>query len=393
MKKNPLMRLHGFGQSIWLDCLRRGMLVSGELQRLIDEDGLRGVTSNLSIFERAMDGSQDYDDAIRALAVDRKSVHEIYQALTIEDVKRAADLLYPIYENTGGRDGFVSLEVSPHLAYDTNSSIARARELWNGLDRPNVMIKVPATREGLPAIQQLISEGINVHVTLLFGLLRYREVVDAYLRGMMVRAARGQSLEQVASVASFFLSRIDALVDPMLEPLIGASGSNAEIATATHGQVAIASAKVAYQIWDEIFGGVRFGQLAAQGAAPQRLLWASTSTKNPEYSDVQYVEALIGPETVNTLPLETLNAYRDHGDPAPRLEEDGEEALQVLHHLAGLDIDLGKATQQLEDEGVQKFINSFDRLMDTLEMKRAAALGEAMDSQWLDLKERLATSQ
>jgi len=393
MKENPLLKLQSFGQSIWLDHIRRGMLASGELQRFLDEDGLRGVTSNPSIFERAIDGSQDYDDAIRALALDRKSVYEIYQALTIEDVQRAADLLYPIYENTGGRDGFVSLEVSPHLAYDTNSSIARARELWNWLDRPNVMIKVPATREGLPAIQQLISEGVNVNVTLLFGLLRYREVVDAYLRGMMARAARGQSLEQVASVASFFLSRIDVLVDPMLEPLIGAGGSKADIAAATHGQVAIASAKVAYQIWDEIFGGERFGQLAAQGAAPQRLLWASTSTKNPEYSHVKYVEALIGPETVNTLPLETLNAYRDHGDPAPRLEEDGQEALQVLHQLAELDIDLGRVTQQLEDEGVQKFIDSFDRLMDTLETKRAAALGEAIDRQPLDLKEHLETLQ
>jgi transaldolase len=251
---------------------------------------------------------------------------------------------------------------------------------------------VPATREGLPAIQQLISEGINVNVTLLFDLLRYREVIDAYLRGMMARAARGQSLGKVVSVASFFLSRIDVMVDPMLEPLMGIGGPEAEIAMAIHGQVAIASAKVAYQIYDEVFGSERFGQLAAQGASPQRLVWASTSTKNPEYSDVKYVEALIGPETVNTLPLETLNAYRDHGDPALRLEEDGEEALQVLHRLAGLDIDL-RATQQLEDEGVQKFIDSFDRLMDTLEMKRTAARGEAIDRQSFDLKENLAAAQ
>jgi transaldolase len=393
MKENPLMKLHSFGQSIWLDFLQRGMLASGELQQLIAEDGLRGITSNPSIFEKAIDGSHDYDDAIRALALEGRSAREIYQTLTVEDVQRAADLLHPIYENTRGRDGFVSLEVSPHLAYDTNSTIVKARELWGRLDRPNVMIKVPATREGLPAIRQLISEGINVNVTLLFGLLRYREVIDAYLRGMMARAARGQSLEEVTSVASFFLSRIDVLVDPMLEPLMRTGGPKAEVATAIHGQVAIASAKVAYQIWDDIFDGERFGQLAAQGASPQRLLWASTSTKNPEYSDVKYVEALIGPETVNTLPLETLNAYRDHGDPALRLEEDGQEALQVLHRLAGLDIDLGKATRQLGDEGVQKFINSFDRLMDTLEMKRAAALGEAMGRQSLDLKEYLVAAQ
>jgi len=367
------------------------MLASGEFQQLIAEEGLRGVTSNPSIFEKAIGGSNDYDDAIRALAYEGKSAREIYQALIVEDVQRAADLLYPIYANTGGRDGFVSLEVSPHLAYHTNSTIARARELWNTLDRPNVMIKVPATREGLPAIRQLISEGVNVNVTLLFGLLRYREVVDAYLRGMMARAARGQSLEKVASVASFFLSRIDALIDPMLEPLMRTGRPEAEIATAIHGQGAIASAKVAYQIYDEVFGGERFGQLAAQGASPQRLLWASTSTKNPEYSDVKYIDALIGPETVNTLPLETLSAYRDHGDPAPRLEEDGEEALQVLHNLAGLDIDLSKATQQLEDEGVRKFINSFDRLVGTLEMKRAEVRGDAIDRQLLDPKEYLAT--
>jgi transaldolase len=387
------MRLHGFGQSIWLDSLQRGMLDTGELQRLIDEDGLSGVTSNLSSFETAIASSQDYDDAIRALALDGKSEHEIYQALTIEDVQRAADLLYPIYENTGRRDGFVSLEVSPHLAHHPNSTIARARELWGRLDRPNVMIKVPATREGLPAIQQLISEGINVNVTLLFGLLRYREVIDAYLRGMMARAARGQSLEEVTSVASFFLSRMDALVDPMLETLMRAGGPRAQIATAIHGQVAIASAKVAYQIWDDVFDGERFRQLAALGASPQRLVWASTSTKNPEYSDVKYVDALIGPETVNTLPRETLNAYRDHGDPTPRLEEDGQESLQVLHRLADLGIDLGKATQQLEDEGIQKFIDSFERLMDRLEMKRAQARREAIDRQSLDLQERLAAAQ
>jgi transaldolase len=390
MKENPLIKLHSFGQSIWLDCLRRGMLVSGELERLIDEDGLSGATSNLFILGEAVTGSQDYDDVILTLALDGKSDHEIYQALTIEDAQRAADLLYPIYENTGRRDGFVSLEVSPLLAYHTSSTIARARELWGRLRRPNVMIKVPATREGLPAIRQLISEGINVNVTLLFDLLRYREVIDAYLRGLMTRAARGQSLEEVSSVASFSLSRIDALVDPMVGSLMRAGGSRAQIAAGIHGQVAIASAKVACQIWGDIFEGERFRQLAALGAAPQRLVWVSTSTKNPEYSDVKYVEALIGSETVNTVSLETLNAYRDHGDPAPRLEEDGEEALQILYGLARLDIDLGKAAQQLEDEGVQGSIDSFDALMDTLEMKRAAALGEEMDRQLLDLKEHVA---
>jgi transaldolase len=393
MEINPLMRLHGFGQSIWLDGLQRGMLDSGELQRLIDEDGLSGATSNLSSFETAIAGGQDYDDAFQALALGEKSVHEIYQTLTIEDVGRAADVLYPIYENTGRRDGFVSLAISPHLAHHTNSTISRARELWDSLDRPNVMIKVPATREGLPAIQQLISEGINVNVTLLFGLLRYREAADAYLRGMMARAARGKSLEAVTSVASFFLSRIDVLADPMLEQLMRAGGPNAEIAKGIHGQVAIASAKVAYQMYDDIFDGERFRQLAAQGASPQRLLWASTHTQNPEYSDVKYVEALIGPETVIALTPETLGAYRDHGDPLPRLEESGQEALQVLHHLAGLEIDLGKATQRLEDGGVRELIKSFDGLMEALKMKRIAGLGGALGDQSFNSDDHLAAAQ
>jgi transaldolase/glucose-6-phosphate isomerase len=368
-----------------LDYLRRGLLTSGELQQLIDEDGLRGMTSNPSIFEKAIAGSNDYDEAIAVLALEDKGVDEIYQALTVEDVQRAADTFRPVYDRAEGRDGFVSLEVSPHLAHDTEGTMAEARRLWQALNRPNVMIKVPATLEGLPAIEQLISEGINVNVTLLFGLPRYRKVAEAYIAGLEKRAARGEPVEQLASVASFFLSRIDVLVDPMLEKLMHGDGPRAELAARLHGQVAIASAKVAYQIYKEVFGSERFRKLAGRGAHPQRLLWASTSTKNPSYSDVKYVEALIGPQTVNTIPQETLNAYHDHGDPASRLEDGLDPAREVLDCLAEVDINIDRVTQQLEDEGVDKFVKPFDRLMDTLKKERKAALKQPPDRQVFDL--------
>jgi transaldolase/glucose-6-phosphate isomerase len=393
MNDNPLLKLGTYGQSIWLDFLRRGFYTSGDLQRMIQENGLRGMTSNPAIFDKSIAGSHDYDDAISALALEGKSAREIYETLTVEDVQNAADIFRPIYDESNGQDGFVSLEVSPHLARDTASTIEQARHLWAALDRPNVMIKVPATIQGLPAIQQLTAEGINVNVTLLFGLPRYREVANAYITGLETRAKQGEPLDHVASVASFFLSRIDVLVDPMLEKLMKQDGPKAKIARNLHGQTAIASAKVAYQIFDEIFGSKRFQALAARGARPQRLLWASTSTKNPTYSDVKYVEALIGPQTVNTLPLETLNAYRDHGNPAPRLEQDGENALRELHELAEVDINLSQVTQQLENEGVQKFIEPFDDLMETLEKERAAALKAPLDSEMLHLEQHEAQIQ
>lgn len=377
MKENPLRRLQMYGQSIWLDFIHRGMFSSGELRQLIEEDGLRGLTSNPTIFEKAIAESHDYDDAIRALVLEGHSVRDIYQTLIVEDVQHAADLFRPLYDQTEGRDGFVSLEVSPHLAYDTVNTIAEARRLWGVVDRPNVMIKVPATAEGLPAIQQLISEGINVNVTLLFGLPRYREVAAAYIAGLETRSAQGQPVARVASVASFFLSRIDVLIDSMLEKKMRLSGRESEIATTLHGQVAVASAKVAYQIYEDTFGTQRFRELAAQGARPQRLLWASTSTKNPAYSDVKYVEALIDPDTVNTLPLETLKAYRDHGNPVPRLENGEEEALSLLNRLPQADIDLDAVTQQLEDEGVEKFSASFEQLLAALAEKQTLVLKKA----------------
>jgi transaldolase len=377
MSENPLLKLQSFGQSIWLDFLSRALLASGRLKRLIEEDGLRGVTSNPAIFEKAIAGSSEYDDDIRTLARQGKSAAEIYEALTVADVQAAADLFRPVYDRLDGRDGFVSLEVSPHLAYDTEGTIAEARHLWSRLGRPNVFIKVPATKPGLPAIRQLISEGVNVNVTLLFGLPRYRKVAEAYIAGLEDRVARGLPLDRVASVASFFLSRIDVLLDPVLERIAQEGGTKGEIARGLIGEVAIASAKVAYQIYKEIYRGERFQRLAWQGARTQRLLWASTSTKNPAYSDVKYVEPLIGPDTINTMPLETLNAYRDHGNPAPRLEEGVEHAYRVLEQLAQVGIDIDQATQQLEEEGVHKFVVPFDSLMALLESKRTAVLAVA----------------
>jgi transaldolase len=375
MKENPLIKLEAMGQSIWLDFLSRGMLVSGELVSLIQEDGVSGVTSNPTIFEKAIAQSSDYDDAIRKLARSGLPTAEIYEELVVEDIRMTADLLRPVYDRLEGGDGFVSLEVSPHLAHDSAGTLIEARRLWERVDRPNLFIKVPGTWEGLPAIRQLVREGINVNVTLLFGLPRYRAVAEAYLDGLAERAARGLPLERVASVASFFLSRIDVLIDPLLEKIAAEGGDRAPRAAALVGESAIACAKIAREMYREMVGGDRFTTLAARGARPQRLLWASTGTKNPAYSDVKYVEPLIGPDTVNTAPLETIAAYRDHGQPASRLELGTQEAKAVLERLADLGIDLEQVTRQLEDEGVDKFCRPFDSLMQSLERKRLQALG------------------
>jgi transaldolase len=369
MSGNPLKRLGTLGQSIWLDYIRRDLMASGELRRLIDEDGLRGMTSNPSIFEKAIADSHDYDGDIRAMALGGNGADAIYETLSQRDVESAADQFRPLYDRTDGQDGYVSLEVNPHLAHDTKGTIEEARRLWAALNRPNVLIKVPATANGLPAIQQLIGEGISVNVTLLFGLPRYRQVAEAYIAGIEARAAQGEPVKHLASVASFFVSRIDALVDPLLEKLIAQGSKEVDLAKRARGQVAIASAKMAYQIYKEIFGSDRFRKLAARGARAQRLLWASTSTKNPDYSDVKYVEALIGPDTVDTAPLETLGAYRDHGEPEARLEQGVEEARRVLERLPELGIDIDKVTRQLEDEGVEKFNKPFDKLMEALTQK------------------------
>jgi transaldolase len=373
MSENPLLKLESYGQSIWMDFISRNSISSGQLQKLIGEDGVSGVTSNPTIFEKAIRGSHDYDDLIQSRIVQGQSPFEIYRALTVEDIQMAADLLRPVFERAGGQDGFVSIEVSPHLAYDTATTIDEARSLWQAVSRPNVMIKVPATEQGFPAIRELVGEGINVNITLLFGLPEYRQVVEAYLSGLESRITHGKPVDRQASVASFFLSRIDVLIDPQLEKWIQEDGLEAPTAQKLHGQVSIASAKAAYAIYTDIFNSPRFRRLAEKGAHPQRLLWASTSTKNPAYSDVKYVEALIGPHTINTVPLETLDAYRDHGHPAPHLSDDLDQALWVLESLTQVEIDLNQINQQLIREGVDKFSQSYDQLMEALQAKQQPA--------------------
>ena len=377
MKPNPLLDLQSLGQSIWIDFISRGMISSGKLQQLIEADGVSGVTSNPSIFEQAITKSDDYDETIRILTSQGKSTDEIYQLLTVEDIQRVADVLRPTYDRTDGQDGFVSLEVSPTLAHDTEGTIREAHLLWSLVDRPNSMIKVPATREGIPAIKQLIGEGININITLLFGLPRYQEVVHAYLDGLEILANKGGSLKRVASVASFFLSRIDVLLDPLLEKKKLINGSQADIASLVLGQVAIASAKVAYQLYKEMFHSDRFAKLADQGARVQRLLWASTSTKNPTYSDTKYIEPLIGPDTINTLPMETLDAYRDHGQPQQTLDQNISQAYHILNKLSLVGIDIDTVTQQLEEDGVEKFVSALERLMISLKEKQASVHAQA----------------
>jgi transaldolase/glucose-6-phosphate isomerase len=366
MSKSPLLGARDLGQSIWLDQLSRSLIMSGGLKRLIDEDGLRGVTTNPSIFHEAITGGDDYDGAVAALAEQGREVQEIYQSLTVGDVQLAADELRALHDSSGGDHGFVSLEVNPHLAYETEATIEEARRLWRAVDRPNIFIKVPATEPGLTAIRTLIGEGINVNVTLLFGLPRYHRVAEAYLSGLEDLAAAGQPIDRVRSVASFFLSRIDVLVDPQLAALAEAGGREAGLARSLHGEVAIACARLAYRIYKDVFGGKRFTSLAARGARPQRVLWASTSTKNPDYSDVKYVEPLIGPETVNTMPLKTIDAFRDHGRPAARLEDDVEKAEAVLARLPEVGLDIDEVSRELEKEGVEKFNRPYDTLLATL---------------------------
>ena len=369
MKDNPIIKLQTLGQSIWLDYIRRDLIVSGELRRLIKEDGLRGMTSNPSIFEKAIADSHEYDNDIRSMVLEGKSVKTIYETLSQRDVQSAADEFRPLYDKTEGTDGYVSLEVNPHLAHDTGGTMDEAHRLWTMLDRPNVLIKVPATAEGLPVIRQLISEGINVNVTLLFGINRYRQVIEAYIAGIEARVTQANLVKTLASVASFFISRIYALVDPLLEKFFNKGSEDGDLAKMLYGQVAISSAKVAYQIYKESFNSDRFRKLADKGAKTQRLLWASTSTKNLEYSDVKYIESLIGRDTVNTVPVETLDDYRDHGEPKNRIEDEVEKARLMLDRLPELGINLNSVTQQLEDEGVEKFSKYFDNLMETLEKK------------------------
>jgi transaldolase len=375
---NPLVDIRRFDQSLWLDFISRKVLQNGELKKRIDEDALRGVTSNPAIFEKAIGGSADYDDTIKEQARQGKSAEDIYVGLAVADVQAACDLFRPLYDskdNSG--DGYVSLEVSPKLANDTAGTIAEARQLWKAVDRPNVMIKVPATLEGLPAIRTLISEGININVTLIFGLGRYKAVAEAFISGLEDRVKAGKPLARIDSVASFFLSRIDVLIDPQLDKIVAAGGDKAQLAQPLIGEVAIASAKVAYQMYKEIFAGSRWQALADKGAHTQRLLWASTGNKNPKYDDLKYVQGLIGPKTVDTVPVETMAIFKERGKPADTLEQGLDQAKKVLADLPKVGIDLDAQTEHLEKEGVQKFIEPFGKLIDSVEKKRQAAADAA----------------
>lgn len=373
---NPLVAIRQFDQSIWLDFIRRKILINGELQRRITDEALRGVTSNPAIFEKAIGGSDDYDAAIESLALQNKSVDEIYTELAIADVQHACDLFRPVYDShDNAGDGYVSLEVSPALVNDTEGTIEEGMRFWKAVDRPNVMIKVPATLEGLPAIRRLIAEGINVNVTLIFGLERYKLVAEAYIAGLEDRVKAGQPIDKIASVASFFLSRIDVLIDPMLEKIAAEGGEKGELAQSMVGEVALASAKQAYQLYKEIFVGPRWEALQAKGANTQRLLWASTGNKNPKYDDLKYITNLIGPRTVNTVPVETLDIFREKGQPADHLEEGLEKAQEVLRRLPELGLNLEELTNHLEVDGAKKFNEPFGKLMESLEKKRQKALG------------------
>jgi len=372
---NPLRQLLAAGQSIWLDNIRRGMLISGELKQLLKEDGVRGVTSNPTIFEKAIGGSSDYDDTLKRLGTQGTSAVEILDTLIVEDIQLAADLFQPLYEQTQGQDGFVSIEVAPQFAHDTHATIAEVRRLAGLVNRPNVMVKIPGTHEGLPAIRQMLAEGYHINVTLLFSIERYEEVIEAYLSALEQRVVEGQPIDQIASVASFFVSRIDTAVDKLLdEQRQSAPPQRHRQLEALRGQAAIANAKLAYQRFKARFQGERFQRLAAKGARVQRVLWASTSTKNPAYRDVRYVEELIGPDTVDTMPEATLRAFKDHGRVSGTLERDLKETQRVLQQLAEIGIDLKHVTQQLEHAGVKAFADSFDALLERVKAKREVVL-------------------
>jgi transaldolase len=367
---NPLVELHAYGQSFWYDNIQRKFLRDGTLHSLIDEDGLRGMTSNPSIFEKAIGHSDDYDAQIRELVVNGADTAAIYEALALADIQAACDLFADLYAQSDGGDGFVSLEVSPHLARDTAGTISEAKRLFAAVGRPNLMIKVPATPEGIPAIRQLIGEGININITLMFSMAHYEAVAQAYIEGLSHLLENGGDPAKVASVASFFVSRVDTAVDKKLAAL------NDPAAEALLGKTAIANSKIVYRRFKEIFHGDAFQKLRAAGAARQRLLWASTSTKNPDYPDTLYIDELIGPETVNTMPPKTIEAFRDHGTLANKLEQDLDQAQLVLDNLAELQINLDEVTEKLQEDGVVAFANSFDALMATIGAKKETIAAE-----------------
>ena len=376
MAKNPLFELSEAGTSVWLDYIRRSLMTSGELQRMIEDDAVVGMTSNPTIFEKAIGGSSDYDDALRQLIDSGKSDEEIMLSLIIEDIQTAADVLKPVYEQTKRKDGYVSIEVLPSLAYDTQGTIRMAHDLFDRVGRPNIFVKIPATTEGLPAIEQCIADGINVNITLMFSVQVYEDVARAFIRGLQRRRRQGQPVG-IASVASFFVSRVDTSVDKLLEQKIAMATdpSERERLQRLLGKAAIANAKMAYQSFQRIFNESEFTDLRQQGASVQRCLWASTGTKNPHYSDVMYVEELIGPETVNTMPQQTMMAFKEHGEVRPSLLENVEGARQVLRELAGVGIDMDKVTYDLQVDGVKLFADSITKLLEGIADKKRQLKG------------------
>lgn len=377
MNNNPLIGLKELGQSVWLDNLSRKLIQSGELKRLIEEDGLSGITSNPTIFQKAISGSADYDASLRRM-IDRgiKDEKELFLGLAFEDISNAANMLWPVYQSTNGLDGLVSIEVSPDLAYDTDATISEARRLFSTIGKKNILVKVPASKQGLPAIEQLISEGVNINVTLLFSIERYEKVAEAYLRGLERRASEGQPINEIASVASFFVSRVDTLIDKLLETRLPSATSKVkkdEIA-GLFGKAAVAGAKIAYKKYQGIFSGKRFLALKEKGANIQRILWGSTGTKNPTYSDIKYVEELIAPDSINTLPETTIKAFKDHGQARITISDHLEEAERLFPKLKSVGIDINEVTEQLEKEGVQLFSDSFFALLKEIAKKRESFL-------------------
>jgi transaldolase len=379
MSTGRLQQLLELGQSVWYDYIRRDLYTGPELRRLVEQDVLRGMTSNPTIFEKAIAETNLYDEDIRRKGSAGAAPPQVFEALAVADVQAAADVFRPVYDQSGGNDGFVSIEVGPQLAHDTEGSIAEARRLWQACNRPNVMVKIPGTRAGIPAIRQCLSEGININITLLFAIDRYRDVMEAYLSAAEARLSRQQPVDRLRSVASFFVSRVDTNVDKKLDAIAAderRSGGDRRTAAELRGQLAIANARIAYEAFEDVFGGPRAKAQQARGVAVQRPLWASTSTKDPKYPDLYYVEALIAPETVDTMPPETFEAFKDHGRPEVRIAEHVDRAHAALESLRQLGIDFVQVTDELEQEGVKKFSESFDKLMKAV-VEKMKAVGVA----------------
>ena len=368
-------KVYELGQSLWYDNIERRLLENGELNAMIERGDIYGVTSNPSIFHNAIVNSSDYDEELKRLANDGANANEIFDTLAVQDIQAAADLFLPLYESTNGGDGYVSIEVHPDMAHDVEGTSAEAERLWALVDRPNLMVKIPATKEGLPAIQRSIAKGININVTLIFSQQRYAEVINAYLSGLEERLGDGKEIENIASVASFFVSRIDSKVDGWLDELVTAGGPQSAKAAQLRGMVAIANAKLAYERFTSEFNSARYASLKEKGGRAQRPLWASTSTKNEKYPDVLYLDELIGFDTVNTVPPKTLEAFKDHGSAELSIERDLDGAHQTLADLKDIGLSLDKATEELEEEGVASFSNAIHALQDTIEKRREAFIG------------------